>query len=78
MGDSKVTRGEIASLAQAVGEDINDANRKIAGLSMAFDCLISVLGKGEEVKAELQRRIEAAQTKPPGPPAEPTPLISVP
>jgi hypothetical protein len=92
MNEAKVTKGDVVALAQAMGEDVNDANRRIHALSVTLDCLITVLGKGEEVKAEIQRRIEAAKAKPecggekcrpgncvcPGKLPEQTPLISVP
>ncbi len=85
MNEAKVTKGDVVALAQAMGADVNDANRRIHALNLVVDCLMTVLtrhlAQGDfagMVKSEMERRVSEAKAKAEEKPVEQTPLISVP
>jgi hypothetical protein len=85
MNEAKVTKGDVVALAQAMGQDVNDANRRIHALNLVVDCLMTVLtrhlAQGDFaglVKSEMERRVSEAKAKAEEKPVEQTPLISVP
>lgn len=63
MGDSKVSRSELAEFARQTAEFLEPIQRRQHALEVCFDVLVTSLGKDVEakVKAELERRAAAVK-----------------
>ena len=60
MGEShleKVTRAELNEFAHRVGREMAELNQRIYSLAFSLDCLVTTLGKTDEVKAEIDKRM---------------------
>jgi hypothetical protein len=63
MGEGNATKGDLRDLARRLGAVLADFEQRSYSLALSFDCLVTVLGKADEVKAELERRKVKAEAE---------------